>query len=238
MTDDAKRQRLRGLVQALRLVVGNKPKRDLEAMGRVRPELMRVVYSHLSDEEAALRIRAVIWSDRRAAAATLQYVRRACDRSRSYETDRAYRVLVGAMNKTTPGPIRFGDAELFERERELGWMPLSQAFDRLREAVPQLRAVRDRAEQLAASPESFGITRDTERGGLTVPSGVLRTAGRLVGPESGHHDPLVRSSIAVSVVANYVTAVLTDTTDRSLWEHGQPRVTITGTLFEFGRPTS
>ncbi len=100
--------------------ISGKMKRDLEAMGRVRPELMRVVYSRLTDEEAAVRIGEIVRSDCRAAEATLRYVRRAHNFSRGYDTDRACRILVGAMNGTEPEPVGPEDAELFERERELG----------------------------------------------------------------------------------------------------------------------
>jgi hypothetical protein len=215
--------------------ISGRSKRKLEAMGRVRPELMHVVYSHLTDEEAAVRVGEVVRSDRRAAEATLRYVRRARDLSGGYDADRAFRILVGAMNETMPDPIRIEDAELFARERELGWMPLSEAFERLRALVPELGEVRTRAEELADSPESFGIVQDTERDRLMVPAGVLPTSGALVGRGSRHPDPLIRSSVAGSVVGTYVTAVLTHTADRALWEHMQPRVTITGSFFEFGR---
>ncbi len=103
--------------------IGGNAKRKLEAMGRVRPELMRVVYSRLTDEEATERIGELVRSDPRAAEATLRYVRRPRDYSRAYDTDRAYRILVGAMNGTAPEPARRDDLELFERERELGWLP-------------------------------------------------------------------------------------------------------------------
>lgn len=205
---------------------------EIELMGRVRPELMRVVYSHLTDDEAAVRIGELVRRDGPAAEATLRYVRRARDFSRSYDTDRAYRILVGAMKGTDPEPVQAEDAELFDRERELGWMPLSQAFERLCSAVPQLEEIRTRAVELAASPGSFGIRRESERDGLVVPSGVLPTAHRLVGRDSDHLDPLIRSSIAASVVANYVRAALTHTTDRALWEYElKPAVRITGSFF-------
>ena len=212
---------------------GGQAKRAFEEMGRVRPELMRVVYSHLTDEDAAVRIGDVVRSDRPAAEATLSWVRRASDFSRSYETDRAYRILVAAMNGAAPEPVQAADAELFERERELGWLPLSEAFERLREAVPQLDAVRAQAEQLAASPESFGIRQDTDGNSLVIPAGVRPTGKGLVGRDCGHHDPLIRSSVASSVVANYVTAVLTHTTDRALWDCKEPRpgVRVTGSFF-------
>jgi hypothetical protein len=88
-------------------------------MGEVRPELMRVVCSNLTDEEAVARISEVVRSDRGAAVATLDYVRRIRGLSRGYETDRAYRILVSAIEATPPEAVRAEDAELFEREREL-----------------------------------------------------------------------------------------------------------------------
>ena len=194
---------------------------------------MRVVYSRLTDAEAAVRIGEVVRSDLRGAEATLRYVRRVQDLSRGYATDRACRILVGAIVGTAPEPIRPEDVDLFERERELGWMPLGQAFERLRLAVPQLESIRTRAEQLGISPEAFGIRHDTERDDRVIPAGVLATADRLVGPDSAHLDPLIRSSVAAAVVANYVTAVIIRTTDRALWEYDKPKpkVRVTGSFF-------
>lgn len=111
---------------------------------------MRVVHSNLTDMEAAVRIGEAVRSDRGAAEATLQYVRRIHRVSPANETDRAHRILVAAIKGTPPDAVRPEDAGLFERERELGWMPLSQALERLASAVPQLEAVRVRAEELAA----------------------------------------------------------------------------------------
>ena len=118
--------------------------------------------------------------------------------------------------------------QLFERERELGWLPLSEAFARLRSAVPELKGVQDRAEELAASLEDFGIVYDAEKNMIVVPSGVLPTAHELVGPDSRHPDPLIRSSLAVTVAARYVCAILAQAPDRAAWEPGHTRLRITG----------
>jgi hypothetical protein len=66
---------------------------------------------------------------------------------------------------------------------------------------------------------------DARRGGRVM---------QLSRPDSGHSDPLIRSSLAASIVGNYVTALLTDTTDRALWSYDQPRpsVRISGSFFE------
>jgi hypothetical protein len=193
--------------------------------------LFRVVQSELSDEEAANRLREVVASDPMGAKTTLRLVERMCTSSvPNYETDRAHRILVAAIQGTKPEPVRPEHAELFERERELGWMSLEQAFERLNAAVPELDAVRSRAEELAAAPELFGITEEAD--GLEVPSRLLPDAEGLVGPSSPHPDPLIRSRLARSVVANYVIAVLTDTTDRALWDRSRPgrRASLTGSF--------
>jgi hypothetical protein len=139
--------------------------KDFAKMGRLRPELWRVVYSHLTDEEAVERVRELVRSDPDAARVTLRYVRRTMEFSRGYDTDRAYRIIVAAMSGRSPEPVQ--DAERFEHERELGWMPLEQAFETLLAGVPELAELRARAEELAASPESFGITKAADSGMLT-----------------------------------------------------------------------
>lgn len=207
--------------------------REFKKMGEVRPQLMRVVYSNLTDEEAAAQIGEEVRSNPRAAKATLDYVRRIHDASHGYETDRACRILVGAIEGTPPEAVRPEDAKLFERERELGWLPLAEAFERLAAAVPELEAIRVRSEELAASPELFGIEQEADGDGLVIPAGVLPKTDGLVGPVSGHPDPLIRSRLASSIVANYVRALLTHTGDRALWDHNQPRprVRVTGSFF-------
>jgi hypothetical protein len=238
MSDMADRPTLRGFLKAVWPVLSGHTKRELKTMGGVWRELMRVVYSHLADDEAALGIGELVRSDRRGAEATLRWVRHIRHHSHTYETDRAYRILVAAMQGTSPEPIRPEDAHLFERERNLGWMPLGEAFDHLAAAVPELDEVRARAQELAADPQSFGITQDDNE--IVFPagvrSGVTADALRLVGPDSRHPDSLIRSPVAATVVANYVTAVLTHTTDRALWDYEKPRLRTRsdGTFFEFG----
>jgi hypothetical protein len=136
----------RGFVRAVWTLVSNQAGRELKKMGQVRPELMRAVYSHLSDEEAANRLRDVVRSDPPGARATLTYVTRIRDGSCEYDTDRAYRVLRAAMSDASPEPASPGKAEPFERQRELGWSSLDEAFDQLADAVPELAEVAQTAE--------------------------------------------------------------------------------------------
>ncbi len=183
---------LRGFVRTLWPLVSNQFGRELKKMGRVRPELMRVVYSQLSEQEAAAGIREVVRSDPRGAKATLAYVTRIRDDACQYDTDRAYRVLRGALIDAPPEPARPDKAALFERQRELGWASLGEAFDQLADAVPELAHL---AKTVESEPPN---------------STWIRRAQELVGPRSSQTDPLLRSSLASSVVARYLDVLSKD----------------------------
>jgi hypothetical protein len=213
---------------------GFRNKRALRRMGAVRRELLRVVHSPLTDEEAVRRIGDLVRGDQTGAKATLRYVSGIRDHSYAYDTDRACRLLVAAMAGAAPQPMRSQDAGLFDRERELGLIPLDQAFDQLMSAVPELEAVRKRAERLAGSPEAFVVERNAAHERIVV-SGKLHSeasgdVNRLVGPKSGHHDALVRSSLARQVVSAYVTAILAGPdaalANRALWDGDRRRVAV------------
>jgi hypothetical protein len=182
----------RGFVGLLWPVVTNQSGREFKKMGQVRPELMRVVYSHLSDEEAANRLRDVVRSDRSGAKATLGYVTRVRDGSSAYDTDRAYRILRAAIRNAPPEPVSQETESLFERQRELGWSPLGEAFAHLVDAVPELA---DLADALESDPTQ---------------SDWIRRAETLIGPHSPQGDPLLRSSLALTVVARYLQVVSKD----------------------------
>jgi hypothetical protein len=179
----------RSFIRALWPLVTNRDGREKKKMGRVRPELLRAVYSHLSDEDAADRLRDVVRSDRLGARATLLYITRIRDGSCAYDTDRAYRVLRAAMREAPPELVSSGQEGLFERQRKLGWSPLSDAFDQLADAVPELAEV-------AQTVESAPFTSDWITG-----------VEKVVGPRSSQTDPLLRSSLALTVVARYLRAV-------------------------------
>jgi hypothetical protein len=212
----------------------------IKKMGRVRVALWRVVYSHLSDDEAAESIAGLVKSESDAADATLKYLRVVLETDHSYDVDRGYRILTAARKGEPPEPIRAENVALFERERQLGWAPLSQAFASLREVVPELDAIRVYAEQAARSPIEFGIER-ADHDQVVIRSGVgppnpSHDADRMVGPKSQHPDPLIRSPVALRFALTYPTAVLTDSTDRALWDskRGPRRVTRHGSFFDTG----
>lgn len=177
--------------------------RQIKKMAAVRDPLMRVVYSRMSDTEAAETMRHVVQAEPGAAKATMKYVRTIRDQAGGYETDRAYRIMTAARAGTTPAPIRKQDVELFERERALGWQPLEEAFDQLVALALELQNVRDRVLALSGSG-----ARDIT--GTSAYYNLQDAASALVGPDCGHPDALVRSALADTVVARYLNAISGD----------------------------
>lgn len=197
--------------------------------GLLRAAVFREALSRITDAEAVDRLRDLVVSDPAGADAALAFIEALASRSApTYETDRARRILLAAIRGGEPEPMPVEHLQLFERERELGWMPLKQAFERLTAAVPELHPVQARIEELAAASPPRSPAREAVA--LERTSWIVPGTDRLVGPSSRHPDPLVRSPVAANVVANYATAVLTDTADHALWDRGRPmpRATITG----------
>jgi len=106
MPGESERPTLRGFVKTVWPIISNQAGRDLKKMRHVRPELMRVVYSHLTDEEGVHRMRGIVRSDPQAARVTLAYIARTRDHTYEYETDRAYRILVAAMRNSRPEGVK------------------------------------------------------------------------------------------------------------------------------------
>jgi hypothetical protein len=150
---------------------------------------MRVVYSRMDEQEAVDRMRDVVRSNPRGARATLRYVARIRNHYHGYETDRAYRVLDAAIRGIGPEAVRPDDAELFERERSLGWRPLEKAFGQLVAEVPELAHV---VEIVESDPPTHDW---------------MMRVDHLIGPASSQGDPLLRSPLASKVVATYLRAL-------------------------------
>jgi hypothetical protein len=172
---------------------------EIKAMAPVRVPLMRVVRWRLTDEEAVERIRPIVQDHPRAAQATLSHQTDIQRRTNGYIPDRAYRIMVAAVRNTPPVAVSPENAALFEREKELGWLPLDEAFSQLAAVVPDLRTM---AEQVTALPatDSDGSLTQTYRQ-------VRRDAGKLVGPHSTNQDPLIRSGLAQNAVRQYLDAI-------------------------------
>jgi hypothetical protein len=120
------------------------------------------------------------------------------DREGGYVSDRAYRILVAAINEAAPEPIHPDLASVYEREKHLAFVPLQEAFEELSSSVPALGEIGDRATALGRAEDG----EDAHAGFRQI----WRHADKLIGPRSRHPDPLVRSPLARMVVVRYLGA--------------------------------
>jgi hypothetical protein len=176
--------------------------------------------SRLSDEHAKLELQAAIAAYPNGVASTLSLLGQGRD---SYAKDRAFRLLSAA---TTGGPVKPmppESADLFTRERELGHLPLRDAFARLKSLEPAL------AE----------LEREIAAGRLTPARGhgfsmVEIPLGRTV----AHDEPLLRSDLALNIAAHYLNTLRASDapTDLETPYFEAPRRTKMSTGVLLGRP--
>jgi hypothetical protein len=171
--------------------------------------------SELTDEEAVDRLRGER-NEEDVVSESLERLRRQRD---NYLGDRAFRLLEAAGRGSIVQPPPADLQKLFEEERELGRIPLRDAFDRLTRIVPGLddlrRTVRDPGANAGRVPFSF-------------------RAAELVGPESSSQDELARSRLALLVSLAYLTTV---SGDRQRADDGMPYFVISErpAIIEVGR---
>lgn len=116
-------------------------------------------------------------------------------RRRSYDYDRAYRLLVAALTSTPVQPPEACRQVRLKEEEELGRMPLRDAFDRLVHVVPELDEMR---RSLEAKPfQNLGPHFDKVK--------------TLMGNGSPHDGDVAGSTIAVGIAMNYLEVLTGDT---------------------------
>lgn len=116
-------------------------------------------------------------------------------RRRSYDYDRAYRLLVAALTNTPVQPPEACRQVRFKEEEELGRMPLGEAFDRLVHVVPELDEMR---RSLESKP--FQTLRPH-----------FDQIKKLMGSASPHDGDVAGSTIAVGIAMNYLLVLTGDT---------------------------
>jgi hypothetical protein len=110
----------------------------------------------------------------------------------SYVADRASRLLSAAAAGGSVAPMPRESADLFARERELGHMPLRDAFAHL--------AALDRAlGELEHEVVSGRLKPDPEKGFMTTEIPLGRTFA--------YTDPLLRSDLSLSIAVTYLEAL-------------------------------
>ena len=197
------RSTFRGFLKGARSLVTHADEHQIKKMGKVRVTILTAAYSHLSDEEAVEEVRLVVGADPAGAGATLSYLSQARDCSPGYMTDRAYRILDAAITHTPPAPVPSAHAALFERERELGWLSLRDAFERLCEIAPDLQETAHHA--IAGSPNSW-----------------ISEVDKVVGPDAKQAEELARRPLASQLAVKYISAEQdapdSPVLDRSVWD--------------------
>ena len=179
----------------------------------------QLAYGSLSDEEAREQLRGRIVGSEQAVLDAIEWLRLRRD---EYVGDRAYRLLLAAATDTPVRPIDPAMADQFAAERELGSLPLAEAFERLAEIEPGLRDL-----AIDASP------RDRE---------FRKQRHELVGISARSGDPLLSSDLAASIVMLYVRARGGKDADldvnKSYFESPKKLGVRSGTFFGPGRPNA
>jgi hypothetical protein len=152
--------------------------------------------SRMSDDEALGELRSRV-PDNEVGLANA--VRLASVRRTDYLNDREYRLLSALADGM---PVRDMDpalADLFEAERELGWLPLTEACERLVALEPRLGDVMNRAQAPGFRRRDGESARDTAKRARPLREDVSALLGY-----SGQRYPLLRSDISASIFLQYI----------------------------------
>jgi hypothetical protein len=142
-----------------------------------------LAYSRLGDDEARDQLRSRVEGDEQAVLNAVEWLALRRD---EYVGDRAYRILLAAATDTPVKPIDPAMEDRFAAERELGSLPLGDAFERLARLEPGLRELAEDAS-------------------LSDPD-LTKHRVELVGIGARSKDPLLSSDLAASIVMQYVRA--------------------------------
>jgi hypothetical protein len=151
--------------------------------------------SDLSDEQAKGELEKEVPRSSRATGEALKRLSGYRDR---FEFDRAYRLLDALLHQEQVQPIDDSCAGLFQREAELGRMPLGEAFSRLTTFVPGLADLQRTALVTRERPSQ--VSKQQTVAHLDN----IRQVRRIVGPKTKHADPLIRSYISRNIALVYL----------------------------------
>jgi len=163
---------------------GNAQPNRAPSASEVSRKAINVACSDMEDIQAVARLRGIAAENVGATRRALESLSRA---RTEYATDRAYRLLLAAVDGVSvsapPGELR----ELFDREGELGRLPIERAVAKLVELEPRLEEVMSKRTSVT------GRSR-------------LMQAKAVMGPGSDNPDLLVQSNLALSIVSQYLEA--------------------------------
>lgn len=130
------------------------------------------------------------------------------DRLISYLRDRALRLLQGASTGDPVLPMPAAYAQQFMRERELGHMPMGQAYAELARSVPELTDLESRVESWEKPDLNSSAGQLVY---IAYQKDIRSETARLVGPAVGGPDAVLRSNTALSIVQRYLYSLLGNT---------------------------
>jgi hypothetical protein len=197
---------------------------EKERSERIGPSEMaarKLAHASLDDETATAKLRERL----DASPAVLKEATIAMTKRRDdYLNDRAYRLLSAAAADAPVQPIPPERAELFAREEALGHMPIGEAFVLLAESEPRLADMERRARSRSRpSDAGCGLAEDI--------SGPLH---RLVGGGAEVEDELLRTSLATSIVHQYLRLLgdedVGTSTETPYWDLPNRIAVFTGTF--------
>lgn len=183
----------------------------------------KAAYSSLDDESAKANLGEHLEAEPEVVEEALTHFLRRDD----YIDDRAYRLLAAAAADTTVAPTPPERTDLFAQEEEIGKMPMEQAFERLAEIEPGLLDLKSQIEAV----EKNGDRRD-----CGLPKQIREPLHRLVGGGASSDHELLHTSLATSIVHQYLEMLAGNTRfgtpDISYFESPIKHFVATGVLFD------
>ena len=195
-------------------------KERYERTGPSETAAIELAHSRLDDETTTAKLRERL----DASPAVLKEATIAMSKHREdYLRDRAYRLLSAVAADGPVQPVPPERAELFAREEALGHMPIREAFALLAESEPRLANMERRARARSRPPDA----------GCQLAEDISRPLHRLVGGGAEVEDELLRTSLATSIVHQYLQLLSGDegsvSTDTPYWELPKRMVVLTST---------
>jgi hypothetical protein len=189
---------LRGLRQAVRI------QRHLGSSVVVEEEAAALARAHPDDDEAAAAaLRPVVRAEPDGARTLIE--RFSLGRE-SPSTDRIVRLVTAALNDAPVVPISPEHAALYTRLDALVRMPIGDAFRQLAEGAPEL-------DRLAASVDPCpAAASEDDTQAMAWNMAWRRRLARVVGPRSGHTDPVLRTTRMEQLALAYLRIAAGDAT--------------------------
>lgn len=154
--------------------------------------------SSMDDEDARHAIEQRVPFDRAGIRAAVQ---RASITRSDYLSDREFRLLAAIADGGPVRPIDPALADLFEQERELGQMPLADAYAHLAELKPRLLTLEN--EPVPPRPPDNADS-DARKRAWKARGAYEDRLEHLVGIAANKNVPILRSDIAAGIVMQYL----------------------------------